>query len=433
MSGTSPGRRAARASRRRRAARAAPRGAPRPGGAAPWQACTWTLAVVGGEHGRGRVDGRVPRDVGLEPDSSDSGSGPSRRLDRRAGWSVGRCTGSVRCSSRTSRPSEVSSGWRAAGAGRRRGAGRAPDRPDTPARVRRRDAAARRGRRGARPRAARSSTSVTAIRVWPNSDSRAGRRRPPGRRASSARGRRRDGGRGRARERRPSARQARAARPGRVESGAGASLSTPAYQSASSRGRCAAYDANRPGQPPGDRVRRPRRSSPLLPVSPVAEMGAERGTPGLARAPSTTPAAARPARRGPRVLVTVSVTSAATTGASGTTRAHPVVGVARGRGGGRRWLSQRSMPRAGTAPAPARTGRAAARRADPPGPRRAGPRAGPGGRRVRQPRACHRPIRLPSTSLKSAAQPHAADVLRPSTVVPASSSIRASARSMSST
>ena len=85
--GTSPGCRAARASGRRRAARAAPRAAPRPGGPAPWQACTCTDRSSSASSRRRRRRRRRVLAAQVVPAASraaSSGAGCGRRRRRRA-------------------------------------------------------------------------------------------------------------------------------------------------------------------------------------------------------------------------------------------------------------------------------------------------------------------------------------------------------------
>ena len=146
--------------------------------AAPWQACTCRLTVVGRRLPGGPAVGvgsPVGAQVGLEPAEQ---RGPARRAGRAQPPRRRRRRGPG-CSSRVSRPREASSGWRDALGGRVvvardgtppiAGAGR----PRAPARA----GAATGGRRAARRARASSSTSVTGSRVWPNSESRSGRSR----------------------------------------------------------------------------------------------------------------------------------------------------------------------------------------------------------------------------------------------------------------
>ena len=233
------------------------------------------------------------------------------------------------------------------------------------------------------PSAASSSTSVTAIRVWPNSESRAGRSTAcgPARSSSSTRAWRTTGLGA------PTAATSR-----RQSSGC------QSRSGSSRRTRAVAVDARlpvrqeprplhgvgreQPGQPPGDRVAAAAPELALLAGLPVAEVRAERAAPLLARAGVDHPEQRPDQRVGrPRVVVTPVMMEPRDLGDQRPRRAerdagaHAVVGVAAARAGGRAAGSASARRRApAPARAPARTGRPAASRAACQAPRRAGRR-----------------------------------------------------------
>ena len=350
--GTSPARRAARGSGRRRAGRAAPRAARRPDGRRRGRRAPAPTGRRRRGRGRRGAASSAARSACSQPSRVVGGRG------RRQLLGVGRRRGDGQ------RPLELARV--AAEAGQQRVAHRRwwlssaarSTAPRRPARVgpqrRRRDAAARRGRRARRASAASRSISVTDSRVWPNSESRVGRSNASGSSRS-----RLDGVAGGARPARaPSTRstrrrqssgcQARSAASGRPAP----SVSRPCGPVGHQRRPLPGVRREEAGQPARDRE---------APAQPEVGLLA-----GRARARGVAPASsAQGSSR--QASITSSSGQASASGAHGSSSRVPVISATSDPGERKstaaqtpspagpapstwesRWLSHRSIPRAGT-------------------------------------------------------------------------------------
>ena len=235
----------------------------------PWQACTCTLwSSSASERPAGSTVAFAARSACSHDKSVPR---PSVELveTRSALASVTATVCSVRCSSRTSRPSEASSGWSTRSWERSSTRDTAPRRSVRAVHSAADGCGSQRCTSRCSPSALSSSTSVTGIRVCPKSENRDGRSIPPGRSRTTERTSRwRRWGEGwptwATSSRHSSGCQSRSS----SRAAPVPSVSRPASHSLSRVGRCTAYDANRRASRRATAYRRPRRSSPSSPVWP---------------------------------------------------------------------------------------------------------------------------------------------------------------------